>query len=121
MWGAGFRKATLVDKKDFEVFGKADCTDADSTTDGIKLEGGVEHHDHKQEYTITPTSMGDSVRISSSFLTGLLLQTEELISSRNSQRSRVHDISEMDTLLREFKLFSMIRRISGLTPFLKKR
>ncbi|MFW5498051.1 MULTISPECIES: hybrid sensor histidine kinase/response regulator [unclassified Maridesulfovibrio] len=98
-------KATLVDKKDFEVFGKADCTDADSTTEGIKLEEGVEHHDHKQEHTITPTSMGDSVRISSSFLTGLLLQTEELISSRNSQRSRVHDISEMDTLLREFKLF----------------
>jgi two-component system chemotaxis sensor kinase CheA len=102
----GSEKASLSDKKDFEVFGKANCTDSESTTDGIKPEEKVEPLDqHRQENTTAPTSMGDSVRVSSSFLTSLLLQTEELISSRNSQRSRVQDISEMDALLREFKLF----------------
>ncbi|WP_245543794.1 hybrid sensor histidine kinase/response regulator [Maridesulfovibrio salexigens] len=98
-------KVTLLEKKDFEVFGKADCTDAESSTDDTKPEESVEPLDQQRQDITTSSSMGDSVRVSSSFLTGLLLQTEELISSRNSQRSRVQDISEMDALLREFKLF----------------
>ena len=48
------------------------------------------------------SSMGDSVRVSSSFLTGLLLQTEELISSRNSQRTRVREGSELNNLFNSF-------------------
>ncbi|WP_320176211.1 response regulator [Maridesulfovibrio sp.] len=104
--GRDSEKEPYVDKKDFGAFEKANSTDADSTADINEPEESVEPLDQqRQESASSPTSMGDTVRISSSFLTGLLLQTEELISSRNSQRSRVQDISEMDTLLREFKLF----------------
>ncbi|HAS87861.1 MAG TPA: hybrid sensor histidine kinase/response regulator [Desulfovibrio sp.] len=62
-------------------------------------DGGI-----KQDFGNVPTSMGDSVRVSSSFLTGLLLQTEELISSRNSQHNRVNEISEVSKLLEDFKV-----------------
>ncbi|NDV24570.1 response regulator [Desulfovibrio sp. JC022] len=59
----------------------------------------------KHDSGTNPAAMGDSVRVSSSFLTGLLLQTEELISSRNAQRSRIQEISELDKLLADFTSF----------------
>ena len=90
-------KKTSVDKKDFEVPAEEVRADVGSGTEAVEQP--------KQDSAANHTSMGDTVRISSSFLTGLLLQTEELISSRNSQRNRVQEISEMDTLLREFKMF----------------
>ncbi|WP_421904170.1 hybrid sensor histidine kinase/response regulator [Maridesulfovibrio sp.] len=99
-----------VDKKDFEVPAAEVRADVDSGTEPVEQP--------KHDIASNHTSMGDTVRISSSFLTGLLLQTEELISSRNSQRNRVQDISEMDTLLREFKMFfndSQEKRIDSLS------
>jgi two-component system chemotaxis sensor kinase CheA len=95
-----------VDKKDFEVPGADAGADLGSEADTGEHDNGAESVEQsKQDNASSYASMGDTVRISSSFLTGLLLQTEELISSRNSQRNRVQDVLEMDTLLREFKMF----------------
>lgn len=44
-------------------------------------------------------SLDGSVRISASFITGLLLRTEELISSRNSQRARAREVRDLEELL----------------------
>ena len=71
---------------------------------GVAANDPVADDGIKQDSGNMPTSMSDSVRISSSFLTGLLLQTEELISSRNSQSSRVNEISELNSLLGDFKV-----------------
>ncbi|TIH13531.1 response regulator [Marinifilum sp. JC120] len=74
-------------------------------SDSGDFEQGDEAGQSKHDGSLNPSSMGDSVRVSSSFLTGLLLQTEELISSRNAQRSRIQEISELDKLLAEFTNF----------------
>ncbi|WP_031479523.1 hybrid sensor histidine kinase/response regulator [Maridesulfovibrio frigidus] len=50
-------------------------------------------------------SMGDTVRVDSSFLTGLLLQTEELLSSRNSQEARASEVAELSSKFSEFSRF----------------
>ncbi|CCO25158.1 hybrid sensor histidine kinase/response regulator [Maridesulfovibrio hydrothermalis] len=55
--------------------------------------------------TPTRSSMSDTVRISSSFITGLLLRTEELISSRNSQKSRAREVLELESLFNEYLHF----------------
>ncbi|WP_319780358.1 response regulator [Maridesulfovibrio sp.] len=56
----------------------------------------------RHENLSTLGGMGDTVRVSSSFLTGLLLQTEELISSRNSQRARVREVAELENMLADY-------------------
>ncbi len=50
-------------------------------------------------------SMGDTVRVDSSFLTGLLLQTEELLSSRNSQEVRASEVNKLNSEFSEFSRF----------------
>lgn len=65
----------------------------------------VSDDEAKHDSGSNPASMGDTVRVSSSFLTGLLLQTEELISSRNAQQSRVQEISELKKMLVDFSAF----------------
>ncbi|OEU67776.1 MAG: hybrid sensor histidine kinase/response regulator [Desulfovibrio sp. S3730MH75] len=50
-------------------------------------------------------SMGDTVRVDSSFLTGLLLQAEELLSSRNSQEIRASEVNELNSKFSDFSRF----------------
>ncbi|WP_432735683.1 hybrid sensor histidine kinase/response regulator [Maridesulfovibrio sp. FT414] len=50
-------------------------------------------------------ALNDSVRISSSFLTGLLLRTEELISSRNSQRARAREVLDLEKIFSGYHTF----------------
>ncbi|WP_320009052.1 response regulator [Maridesulfovibrio sp.] len=70
-----------------------------------RQESGLESK--KSDNAHLSAGMGDTVRVSSSSLTGLLLQTEELISSRNSQKNRVREISELGNSFKSFlNLFS---------------
>ncbi|MBI9112862.1 response regulator [Maridesulfovibrio ferrireducens] len=59
------------------------------------------------EITATPArmSMTETVRISSSFLTGLLLQTEDLLSTRNSQKLRAQEADDLNSKFSEFSKF----------------
>ncbi|NDV28706.1 response regulator [Desulfovibrio sp. JC010] len=72
----------------------------------------------KHENSAVHNAMGDTVRVSSSFLTGLLLQAEELISSRNSQRARVRDVAELEKMLADYiRFFHEVydRRVDSLS------
>jgi two-component system chemotaxis sensor kinase CheA len=60
----------------------------------------------KNDSAPVQVAMNDTVRVSSSSLTGLLLQTEELIASRNSQQNRVREIVALDSAFSDLvKLF----------------
>lgn len=50
-------------------------------------------------------SINDTVRISSSFLTGLLLRTEELIFFRNSQTARAKEVQALDSIFSDYLSF----------------
>ncbi|WP_419780356.1 hybrid sensor histidine kinase/response regulator [Maridesulfovibrio sp.] len=89
-----------------------------ASNDEIELhqEQGLEPR--KNDNAHVSAGMDDTVRVSSSSLTGLLLQTEELISSRNSQKNRARELSELDHSFRNFlKLFhsNSEGRVSGLS------
>ena len=101
---ASSRKNTVVEQ---EVAASPESVQSAVNVGENKSQQEPEFEPRKSDNAHVSASMDDTVRVSSSSLTGLLLQTEELISSRNAQKNRVRRISELDNSFRSFlKFFS---------------
>ncbi len=84
---------------------------SDNSDLGLSVKSDTDLADGESESHTAPArmSMAETVRISSSFLTGLLLQTEELLFSRNSQKLRAQEAAFLNTEFLDFsKSFNAI-------------
>ncbi|SME87768.1 hybrid sensor histidine kinase/response regulator [Desulfovibrio gilichinskyi] len=77
-------------------------SDSSDPNHSVKDEGRFAEGSTESHAATARMSMSETVRISSSFLTGLLLQTEELLFSRNSQKMRSQEAAFLNSEFLDF-------------------